>query len=226
MSEGSQSTKTVADYEATLSKADTSVASFEHEHMTPLQKLRIFLQAYPVSVPIFVLILSVLLFGITTDGRIFLPGNLSTILKQVTPIGIVGDRPDHHHPHRRHRPLDRRHHGAVHHRHGQARRAARACRSRWPSPSACLPAVSWAISTASLVTQAAAAALHRHARHALHLPGPQALVFGIRIDPQRRYGGHGPAADLLRQGDIGRQASRSSMAPSPSCCSPSSCPTC
>jgi fructose transport system permease protein len=89
MSEGSQPTKSVASYEATLSKADTSVASFELEHMTPLQKLRIFLQAYPVAVPIFVLILSVLLFGLTTDGRIFLPGNLGTILKQVTPIGIV-----------------------------------------------------------------------------------------------------------------------------------------
>jgi fructose transport system permease protein len=89
MSEGSQPTKTVADYEAALNKADASVASFELEHMTPLQRLRMFLQAYPVAVPIFVLILSVLLFGLTTDGRIFLPGNLSTILKQVTPIGIV-----------------------------------------------------------------------------------------------------------------------------------------
>jgi fructose transport system permease protein len=89
MSEGRQPTKTVADYESALNKADSSVASFELEHMTPLQKLRIFLQAYPVAVPIFVLILSVLLFGLTTDGRIFLPGNLSTILKQVTPIGIV-----------------------------------------------------------------------------------------------------------------------------------------
>ena len=89
MSEGSQPTKSVADFEATLSKADASVASFDQEHVTPLQKLRIFLQAYPVAVPIFVLILSVLLFGITTNGLIFLPGNLSTILKQVTPIGIV-----------------------------------------------------------------------------------------------------------------------------------------
>ncbi len=89
MSEGHQSTKTAADYESALNKADTSVASFELEHMTPLQKLRMFLQAYPVAVPIFVLILSVLLFGLTTNNRIFLPGNLSTILKQVTPIGIV-----------------------------------------------------------------------------------------------------------------------------------------
>jgi fructose transport system permease protein len=89
MSEGSQPTKTIADFEATLGKADTSVATFEVEHMTPLMKLRNFLQAYPVSVPIFVLIVSVLLFGITTDGLIFRPGNLSTILKQVTPIGIV-----------------------------------------------------------------------------------------------------------------------------------------
>ena len=89
MSDSSQSTKTISDFEATLSGADKSVASFEHEHVTPLQKLRVFLHAYPVSVPIFVLVLSVLLFGITTNGLIFMPGNLSTILKQVTPIGIV-----------------------------------------------------------------------------------------------------------------------------------------
>jgi fructose transport system permease protein len=89
MSEGSQPTKSVADYEATLSKADTSVASFEHEQVTALQKLRIFLQTFPVAVPIFVLILSLVLFGFTTDGLIFRPGNLSTILKQITPIGIV-----------------------------------------------------------------------------------------------------------------------------------------
>ena len=89
MSDSGQPTKTLPDFEAALNKADSSVASFEHERITPLQKLRIFLQAYPVSVPIFVLILSVLLFGITTDGKIFQPSNLSTILKQITPIGIV-----------------------------------------------------------------------------------------------------------------------------------------
>lgn len=89
MSETSQPTKSVSDFEATLNQADKSVASFDTEHVTPLQKLRIFLQAYPVTVPIFVLILSVLLFGVTTNGLIFLPGNLSTILKQITPIGIV-----------------------------------------------------------------------------------------------------------------------------------------
>ena len=65
MSDSSQSTKTVADYEATLAKADTSVASFDTEHVSALQKLRMFLQAYPVTVPIFVLILSILLFGLT-----------------------------------------------------------------------------------------------------------------------------------------------------------------
>jgi fructose transport system permease protein len=89
MSDSGQPTKTIPDFEATLTKADTSVASFETEHLGGLQRLRIFLQAYPVAVPIFVLLISILLFGFTTDGKIFLPGNLSTILKQITPIGIV-----------------------------------------------------------------------------------------------------------------------------------------
>ena len=66
MSEGSQPTKSVADYEATLSKADTSVASFEHEQVTALQKLRIFLQTFPVAVPIFVALL--LLGGVIMYG--------------------------------------------------------------------------------------------------------------------------------------------------------------
>lgn len=89
MSDSGQPTKTVSDFEATLTKADTSVASFDTEHLSGLQKLRIFLQAYPVAVPIFVLVLSLVLFSFTTDARIIQPGNLSTILKQITPIGIV-----------------------------------------------------------------------------------------------------------------------------------------
>jgi fructose transport system permease protein len=89
MSENSQPTKSISDFESSLSQADTSVASFQTEQISALQKLRLFLQVYPVAVPIFVLILSVLLFGITTNGLIFMPGNLSTIMKQVTPIGIV-----------------------------------------------------------------------------------------------------------------------------------------
>jgi fructose transport system permease protein len=89
MADNTQPTKVVSDFEASLNKADANVASFETLEATPLQKLRVFLQAYPVTVPVFVLLLSILLFGITTNGLIFLPGNLSTILKQVTPIGIV-----------------------------------------------------------------------------------------------------------------------------------------
>lgn len=89
MSDSGQPTKTLSDFEATLTKADVSVASFEHEHLSGLQRFRIFLQAYPVAVPVFVLVMSVLLFGFTTDGKILQPGNLSTILKQITPIGIV-----------------------------------------------------------------------------------------------------------------------------------------
>jgi fructose transport system permease protein len=89
MTETGQPTKVVSDFEAPLAKADANVAYFDTQELTPLQKLRVFLQAYPVSVPVFVLVLSVLLFGITTNGLIFLPGNLSTIMKQVTPIGIV-----------------------------------------------------------------------------------------------------------------------------------------
>ena len=44
---------------------------------------------YPVAVPNFDLLISILLLGFTTDGKILLPGNITTNLNHITPIGIV-----------------------------------------------------------------------------------------------------------------------------------------
>ena len=187
--------------------------------MTPLQRLRIFLQAYPVSVPIFVLILSVLLFGITTDGKIFYAGNLSTILKQITPIGIVAiaqtiiiltagiDLSI----------------GAIMVL-STIIMGKLGVQIGLPEPLA----IAIGLFAGGVMGYFNGLLVTR-----LRLPpfivtlGTlyifQALKLwysGIRIDPQRRYGGAGAAADLLRQGHIRSAASRSSTAPSPSCCSP------
>ena len=81
-------TKTISDYEATLAKADTAVASFERDDNGLVQRLRGFLRNYPTTIPALVLLLSVIAFSIVAPRFLGL-GALSTILKQVTVTGFV-----------------------------------------------------------------------------------------------------------------------------------------
>ena len=79
MSSTDAPTKTISDFEATLNKADTSVACFEQGRQdASSQMLRIFLRAYPTLIPALVLIVSVLVFGIIATARFHEPGTLST----------------------------------------------------------------------------------------------------------------------------------------------------
>jgi fructose transport system permease protein len=81
-------TKTVSDYEATLAKADTAVASFEKDDKTFVYKLRNFLRRNPTMIPALVLLLSIAAFSIVAPRFLGL-GALSTVLKQVTVTGFV-----------------------------------------------------------------------------------------------------------------------------------------
>jgi fructose transport system permease protein len=81
-------TKTISDYEATLSKADSAVASFEKDDKTIIHKLRNFLRRNPTMIPALVLVLSILIFGLI-QPRFLGVGALSTVLKQVTVTGFV-----------------------------------------------------------------------------------------------------------------------------------------
>jgi fructose transport system permease protein len=81
-------TKTISDYEATLIKADTAVASFEKDDKTFIHILRNFLRRNPTMIPALVLILSVLAFGLLAPRFLGL-GALSTVLKQVTVTGFI-----------------------------------------------------------------------------------------------------------------------------------------
>jgi fructose transport system permease protein len=81
-------TKTISDYEATLNKADTAVASFEKDDKTLVHKLRNFLRRNPTMIPALVLVLSILIFGLI-QPRFLGVGALSTVLKQVTVTGFV-----------------------------------------------------------------------------------------------------------------------------------------
>jgi fructose transport system permease protein len=89
MSDQGSATKVISDFEATLNKADTKVAEFETRKDSLMDKVRSFLQAYNTAIPVFVLLLSVIVFGFTSDGRFFTANNLSTVFQQVTVIGIL-----------------------------------------------------------------------------------------------------------------------------------------
>jgi fructose transport system permease protein len=88
MSSDDAPTKTISDYEATLAKADTAVASFEKDDKTFIFKLRNFLRRNPTMIPALVLLLSIAAFSIIAPRFLGL-GALSTVLKQVTVTGFV-----------------------------------------------------------------------------------------------------------------------------------------
>ncbi len=81
-------TKTISDYEATLAKADTVVASFEKDDKSFTHVMRNFLRVYPTMIPALVLLISIAIFSIIAP-RFFGMGALSTVLKQVTVTGFV-----------------------------------------------------------------------------------------------------------------------------------------
>ena len=78
------------EFEKVLTGATTSVASFDEEQLTFLQRLQRFLHAYPTTVPFVVLLLGVLLGVVVNPSRFTAASNFSTILTQVMVIGIVG----------------------------------------------------------------------------------------------------------------------------------------
>lgn len=56
---------------------------------TALGRVQAFLHAYPTMVPVIVLALSLVVFGLVAGSRFFAPFNLSLIMQQVTVIGIL-----------------------------------------------------------------------------------------------------------------------------------------
>jgi fructose transport system permease protein len=79
-----------AEFEKTLTGADTAVANFEEDGNTAIKRLQHFLHNYPTAIPFIVLVLGVVLFSALVGQRFLHPFNLSLILQQVTIIGTVG----------------------------------------------------------------------------------------------------------------------------------------
>jgi fructose transport system permease protein len=78
------------EYERVLAAAATAQASFEEDHLPFAKRLQRFLHHYPTTVPFVVLVLGLAL-GMSVNFTHFVTGsNLSTVLTQVTIVGILG----------------------------------------------------------------------------------------------------------------------------------------
>ena len=78
------------EFERVLGAATTAQASFEEERLSFAKRTQRFLHSYPTVVPFVVLLLGLLL-GVSVNYARFVTGsNLSTVLTQVTIVGILG----------------------------------------------------------------------------------------------------------------------------------------
>jgi len=77
-------------FEQGLDGSATEVASFEQHDKTALGRLQHLLHTTPAAVPLIVLIVSIIVFGLILGGKFFSPFALTLILQQVAIVGIVG----------------------------------------------------------------------------------------------------------------------------------------
>ncbi|HTZ68793.1 MAG TPA: ABC transporter permease [Roseiarcus sp.] len=78
------------EFEQVLAGAATTVASFDEQKLTLLQRIQRFLHVYPTTVPFVVLLLGLLLGVAVNPSRFTAASNLSTVLTQVMVTGILG----------------------------------------------------------------------------------------------------------------------------------------
>src|SRR3569833_1001291 len=90
MAEAPAETRRAAEYDQNLAEADIRVASFEERTRSPREHIQHFMHSSPSSVPLLVLVVSVVLFGIVDGHKFFSPFALTLILQQVAIVGIVG----------------------------------------------------------------------------------------------------------------------------------------
>jgi fructose transport system permease protein len=76
-------------FEAAAAGSPQAVAQFEDERTSLLHKIQHWLHQTPSAVPMIVLLLSVLVFGLLA-GNFFRTGTLSLILQQIAVVGILG----------------------------------------------------------------------------------------------------------------------------------------
>lgn len=89
MSETPSASTRGPDFEAGLKDSDARVAEFEVHERSLLDRVQHFLHGNPTMVPVIVLLVSLLGFGLIAGQRFFHPFNLSLIMQQVSVIGIL-----------------------------------------------------------------------------------------------------------------------------------------
>ena len=78
------------EFEKVLDQSDTKVASFDAYKKSPLEQAQHFLHSSQAAVPLIVLILSLVVFGILAGGKFFSAFAMTLILQQTAIVGIVG----------------------------------------------------------------------------------------------------------------------------------------
>ena len=150
-----------------------------------------FFHQNPTTIPAIILVIAVVAFGAITRGQFLLPAQPLADPHAGDDHRAARHGADPRHRHRRHRPLGRRHHGSVVDRHGQARRRLSACRCRSRSLLGILTGTALRLHQRLPHHPAAAAAVHRDARHLEHLRGAGHAGLGVRDHPQGRPRGEG-----------------------------------
>jgi len=89
MAEAQARTPQASDFERPLAEADAKVASFDSRDKSPLERLQHLLHSNPSGVPLLVLILSVIGFGMIDGQKFFSAFTLTLILQQVAIVGIL-----------------------------------------------------------------------------------------------------------------------------------------
>jgi fructose transport system permease protein len=77
------------EFESVLKDSDASVADFKSDRHSFIDRTQHFLHGNPTMVPVIVLIISVIAFGLVAGGKFFSAFNLSLIMQQVSIIGIL-----------------------------------------------------------------------------------------------------------------------------------------
>ncbi len=76
-------------FEQPLDDSDTAVVCFDDPYRTVSVRIQHFLHENPTMVPIIVLVVSTVIFGMVAGGRFFSAFNLTLIIQQVSIIGVL-----------------------------------------------------------------------------------------------------------------------------------------
>ncbi|MDA4844254.1 ABC transporter permease [Hoeflea poritis] len=78
------------DFEQVLDQSATEVASFDHRDRSPVERVQHTLHSNPAAVPLIVLVMSLIVFGLIIGSKFFSPFAMTLILQQVAIVGFVG----------------------------------------------------------------------------------------------------------------------------------------